>query len=551
MLAQVEQAVMEYRPSWEPPGSAGFASYTLLSGMAEDRLSEAAGERLGELRGRFGSDQPPPPLSMQGGFVRSPIPEPAASHMTDEQWLEAMARYDEDRTDFVTLTGGAHELSQVLRAEAIAEPEHFARLALRMTDATNPAYGNAVLQALADTKETVDSVLVFDVIRHIASLGNEQYQDWLGWPLRRYLDADIPDDIILIILDRALHAISPTEDGWSGSHGREPLYGGDIWATGLNSARGQSAVVLGDLLMHDGDGHRTALIVPSLDQLTEDPTVAVRCCVSHLLTACLRHARTEAIAAFQRLIATDDRLLATDQVLNLMIYIGLGDASAIEPIIQRMLGSTYAEVLQAAGMMAAFAGLELGLGHLLTTACDSRDATTRKGAAGMCAQRLAITSSPSAAAKALEQFLNDDDDDVRTAAAEVAVRLRGRALRPFLNVLTTLIASPAFSESLPQLLLTLQQAPDRIDDLVSQCARGFLDLHSAEIGNIATAAAGEARNVGQLVLRAYAQAADRAARAMVLDLVDELLLAGTYDFAEAVNEAERLLDRCAPDCSSA
>jgi hypothetical protein len=40
-------------------------------------------------------------------------------------------------------------------------------------------------------------------------------------------------------------------------------------------------------------------------------------------------------------------------------------------------------------------------------------------------------------------------------------------------------------------------------------------------------------------LRAYAQAADRAARAMVLDLVDELLLAGTYDFAEAVNEAER------------
>ena len=459
--------------------------------------------------------------------------------MTDEQWLEAMARYDEDRTDFVTLTGGAHELSQVLRAEAIAEPEHFARLALRMTDTTHPAYGNAVLQALADTKEAVDSVLVFDVIRHIASLGNEQYQDWLGWPLRRYLDADIPDDIILIILDRALHAISPTEDGWSGSHGREPLYGGDIWATGLNSARGQSAVVLGDLLMHDGDGHRTALIVPSLDQLAEDPTVAVRCCVSHLLTACLRHARTEAIAAFQRLIATDDRLLATDQVLNLMIYIGLGDASAIEPVIQRMLGSAYAEVLQAAGMMAAFAGLELGLGHLLTTARDSSDATTRKGAAGMCARRLALTASPSVAAKALERFLNDEDDDVRSAAAEVAVHLRGRALRPFLDVLTTLVASPAFSSSLPQLLLTLQQAPDRIEDLVIQCVRRFLDLHSTEIGDIATAAAGEARNVGQLVLRAYAEAADRAARTAVLDLIDELLLAGTYDFAEAVNEAER------------
>jgi hypothetical protein len=150
--------------------------------------------------------------------------------------------------------------------------------------------------------------------------------------------------------------ISPTEDDWSCSHGHEPLYGGDIWATGLNSARGQSVVVLGDLLLHDEDGHRTALIVPTLGRLVQDPTVAVRCCASHLLTGCLRHARTEAIAAFQTLVATDDRLLATDQVLNLMINIGLNDASAIEPVIQRMLGSTYAEVLQAAGMMAAFGG---------------------------------------------------------------------------------------------------------------------------------------------------------------------------------------------------
>jgi hypothetical protein len=537
VLVQLEQAVMEYRPSWERPASAGFASYTLLSGMVEGKLSEAATKRLGELRQRFDSDQPPRPLSAQGGFVRSPIPEEAAaSRMTDEQWLVAMAR---DRTDSVTLTGGAHELSQVLRTEAIAQPERFAQLALRMTNATNPEYGNAVLQALADTTEPVDQTLVFDVIRHIASLGNEEYQDWLGWPLRRYLNEAVPDDIILIILDRALHAVSPTEDRWSGDDGREPLYGGDIFMNGLNSARGQSVIVLGDLLLHDADGHRTALIVPSLDQLADDPTVSVRCCVGRLLMACLRHARTEAIAAFQRLIATDDRLLATDQVLDLMIYIGLGDASVIEPVIQRMLGSTYPKVRESAGMMAAFAGLELGLGHLLTTTRDSHDAITRKGAARMCARRLSLTASAPAAADALERFLGDNDDEVRKAAAEVTIHLRGRALRPFLSVLTTLIASLALSESLPQLLLTLQQAPDRIDDLVIQYARRFLDLHSAEIGNIATAAAGEARDVGQLVLRAYAQAPDRTSRATVLDLIDELLLAGAYDFAQAVNEAER------------
>jgi hypothetical protein len=539
VLAQLEQAVMEYRPSWERPASAGFASYTLLSGMAEDRLSEAARKRLGELRRRFDSDQPPTPLSMQGGFVRSPIPEATASHMTDEQWLDAMNRYTDDRTDFVTLTGGARELSHVLRTEVTAHPARFARLALRMTNATHPAYGNAVLQALADTKEPIDPALVFDVLRHIASLRNEEYQDWLGWPLRRYLDGDVPDDIILIILDRALHAVSPTEDRWTDDDGREPPTGGAIWMAGLNSARGQSVVILGDLLLHDKDGHRTALIVPSLDQLASDLTVAVRCCVGHLLMACLRHARAEAIAAFQRLIATDDRLLATDQVLNLMIAIGLGDASAIEPVTWRMLGSTYPKVRESAAMIAAFAGLELGLGHLLITTRDSHDAATRKGAARLCARRLSLTASAPAAADALQRFLGDDDEGVRKAAAEVAVHLRGRALRPFFSVLMTLIVSPAFSESLPQLLLTLQQAPDRINGPLIQCTRRFLDLHSSEIGNIATAAAGEARDVGQLVLRAYAQAPDRASRATVLDLIDELLLAGAYDFAQAVNEAER------------
>ena len=538
-LVQLEQAAMEYRPSWERPAFAGFASFSLLSGLAEDRLSEAARKRLGELRRRFDSDQPSRPLTMQGGFVRSPIPEAAASHLTDEQWLDAMARYVNDRTDFVTLTGGAHQLSQVLRTEASAQPERFARLALRMTNETHPAYGNAVLQALADTKEPFDPALIFDVIRHIASLRNEEYQDWLGWPLRRYLDDEVPDDVILIILDRALHAVSPNEDRWSGDDGREPLFGGDIWATGLNSARGQSVVILGDLLLHDKDGHRTALIVPSLDQLADDPAVAVRCCVSHLLMACLRHARTEAIAAFQRLIATDDRLLATGQVLDLMIYIGLGEASVIEPVIRRMLSSTYPRVRESAGMIAGFAGLELGLGYVLTATRDSHDAATRKGAAQMCARRLSLTASAPAAADALQRFLGDGDEEVRKAAAEVAVHLRGRALRPFLAVLTTLIASPAFSESLPQLLLTLQQAPDRIDDLVVLCTRRFLDLHSSEVGNIATAAAGQARDVGQLILRAYAQAPDRNSRGSVLDLIDELLLAGSYDFGQAVNEAER------------
>jgi hypothetical protein len=95
--------------------------------------------------------------------------------------------------------------------------------------------------------------------------------------------------------------------------------------------------------------------------------------------------------------------------------------------------------------MAAFVGLELGISQLLVTARDSQDAATRKGAAFLCAHRLPHTTDATAAAAALRQFVYDEDDEVRKAAAEVAAALRGRALRPFAAILKTLIASPALS----------------------------------------------------------------------------------------------------------
>ena len=53
----------------------------------------------------------------------------------------------------------------------------------------------------------------------------------------------------------------------------------------MNCARGQAALILGDLLIHDADGHRTQLVAPSLPQLAEDPSVAVRSSVAHVLAA--------------------------------------------------------------------------------------------------------------------------------------------------------------------------------------------------------------------------------------------------------------------------
>jgi hypothetical protein len=539
-LRSLETAVMAFRPSYESRQGAGRTSFELLSGMDETRLSDAAKRRLGELRRKFNTDQPSAPTGVTGGFIGPPIPQEAAKRMNDDQWLGAMRKHRTDRTDYAKLTGGVHEQSQVLRAEAVNDPTRFAKLALRLTPDIPAPYASVILEALGQTEESIEPTLVFDAMRHIATFNNSENDQALALALHRQLDSAVPDDIISLILHRALEAPDPTEELWSKQAPNGQYYlSGDIRTNGINTARGQAAATLGDLIVHDTDGHRTALVAPSLTQLAQDPSVAVRSCVAHLLTACLRHASTEAIAAYEHLLAADDRLLATQYVVQLAIYVGWQDATLVEPVVQRMLASSDEDVRKAGGLLAAYAGLEFGLPQLLTAARESADAAIRLGAADLCARSLPHTSDALAAAAALKQFVVDDDEEVRKAAAQLAAELRNRELRPFSEVLTTLIASKSFTEGLPQLLITLQAAPDRIDDMVIACTRRFIDVYGEAASDISTSAAGDAHQVAQLILRAYAQASDRDRRHQALDLIDGLLVINAMGALEAVDAAGR------------
>jgi hypothetical protein len=64
-------------------------------------------------------------------------------------------------------------------------------------------------------------------------------------------------------------------------------------------------------------------------------------------------------------------------------------------------------------------------------------------------------------------------------------------------------------------------------------------VNGANIGNIATRAAGDAREIAELVIRAYAQADDAAAHATALDMIDGLLLYAAFGVDELVQAAER------------
>lgn len=307
----------------------------------------------------------------------------------------------------------------------------------------------------------------------------------------------------------------------------------------MNSARGSAAGVLGDLIIYDVDGSRTAVVLPVLGRMATDPCITVRACVAHLIHASMRPARPQALEAFSSLIDADDMLLATHTVVQLIAHLGHEDSDFAKPVIERMLNSPIFETRQAGGRLAALAAMQWGMTDLLDSVLEANDVARRKGAAEVCALRLANTSDTEVAQRGLEQFVDDPEEDVRKAAADVAAALRGERLRPFREPVARLIAAAAFTDALPQLLITLERAPDRVDDLILECAQRFVEVFGLDSGDIRTRAAADARRIGELLLRAYAQAASHAKRSKILDLLDHLLFLGAFGVVDVIEKFER------------
>ena len=433
----------------------GYSAFKFLSALDESRLTPAGRRRLGEYRRKFNEDAPSKPFGITGGVIGSPIPYDAAQKMTDEQWLKAIAKHDSNKTNWSNFTGGARELSGLLRDQVAVDPARFAQLTLRLTPGVNSSYTNALLMGFGDAKVSdTTEPLVFEAVRHIASLRQADNDRFLGTALQKYY-REVPLDLVELILDRTLHAPNPIDNSpviiRDGTDGHSAA---DMYMNGINTARGSLAVVLGNLLLADSDGQRTDLVMPHLSEMASDPVLSVRSCVAHTLFAALRYARPEVLAALESLIQADDRLLATELVQQLMISIGDVNPEVIDPIIQRMLASEDVEAREAGGAIAAFAALEWDRPDLIKQVL-SGDFHVRKGIAQTVARLVADTSNDELATETLIRLMSDDVDEVRKEVATVALILRNHPLRPFVKLLTTLIDSPSYVHASTQLLITL------------------------------------------------------------------------------------------------
>ncbi|AKK06653.1 hypothetical protein CMUST_11710 [Corynebacterium mustelae] len=520
--------------------SSGKLAYRLLSSLEEKRLTSVGIRKLGEYRRKFEKDQSDEDFFVKSGTISSPIRAEKAARMPDDNWLKAMQKHNADRmTIRENPTGGAGELSEVLRDQVAANPERFAKLALRFTPNLNPKFAIGILRGLSDATPTDETAsLVFEAVRHLASLGHDDIYRFLDDALSHYY-GNVPIDIFELLLQRTLDSLKAEKDTSTSTGVNEnQTFHEDMFFYAINTIRGSLVYSLARMLMSDVTGERTNLIRPHLVELAEDPVLEIRSMVAGLLLTVLNSTQAEVISAFEKLIDTDDRIFTDTSVQALLIRVEQLKPETITPLIERMFISTNREARKAGGEIAAVCGFRWGRTDLLERALND-DSAIREGVAETCVNFIGDTSKAGSVSKTLIRLMEDEEENVLKAITKIAPSLRGKPLRPHAELLNRLIDSPAYPYDVTQLLFTLESAPDNVDDFILKASQRFISEFRSEITDPSSHVPFDALHVGELLIRALTQSQNTDFRGELLDVLDEILELNVYGVEGALADVER------------
>ncbi len=540
-LALLEKAALDYCPRYEHTARGheqiGRASFALLSAIPGEFRSPSAQARFRELERKFNTPAEPP-RGIRVFHVGSPIKKEATERMTDEQWLSAIAKYagehDGPRFDDPE-KGGASELARLLQEYAKKEGGRFARLSLRFPPGTNPVYLARTLDGLRQGVVPIELKLA--VCQKAFAEGREHcgmsIADVLG-----SVDVRLPDDAVAMVAWLATESPDPEKEMWREDAGNgKPYYGGSILDYGINTTRGRAAEAVRDLVLRD------VSYIPrfrvTLDRLVADMSVSVRACAASTLIAVARHDVPLALDLFERLVTSEDALMATHDMVR-FIWRGLRDHfRRLRPHVERMLRSKDPKVGEAGARLASVAALYHEDATALANEALRGEPWQRLGVAQVASHNIGEVDCRPSCEKYLRVLFQDTDLEVRREAASCFRELDGQPLTPYESLIGAFCDSTAYEADSFFLLHLLEQSHSLLPGLTCAVCEKFLSRFGGEARDMRTHRAGDVHMVVTLVFRTYHQHQNDEWAPRCLDLIDRMCIEGIHDVRKGLEEAER------------
>jgi hypothetical protein len=110
----------------------------------------------------------------------------------------------------------------------------------------------------------------------------------------------------------------PEKEHWQIKAGSgTSYYGGSIYDNGINTDRGKAVGAIGDLILRDSAYIRR--FETTLARMIQDPSASVRSCVAWTLRTVGHHDIALGLSLFSQMNLSEDRLLATPHMDNLIV----------------------------------------------------------------------------------------------------------------------------------------------------------------------------------------------------------------------------------------
>jgi hypothetical protein len=337
----------------------------------------------------------------------------------------------------------------------------------------------------------------------------------------------LPEEAFDIIAWYATEDPDPEQELW-----RARAIGRDILTAAINSARGSAAEAMAKLIF--ADSNRVTYLLPSIQRMVRDPSIAVRCCVTDILTAVLKHDRELAIRLFEQLCDTEDALLKTHYVDRFLFYALQTHFEKLRPLVKRMIGSLEPDVAIVGARQACLASLFVEEARPLAERCISGTEAQQMGAAEVCAANLRTASFRSVCEEALIALFNNPYDKVRSKAGTCFHGFESEELGAYEALINTFVQSPAFASHYFHLIYALDQTTAKLPNVTCLACERFLNTFGREAGDIRTGHAADADMVCRLIVRAYSQTRDEGLQARCLDVIDRMTQTRAFGFEKVL-----------------
>lgn len=539
----LEQAVLAFAKQSESEDDdrrhAFWIQRLLLEAMGESKLSVEGRATLEALRQEFPQQDIALPTGRdRNRLLGSSLTAAEVAVYTDDQWLAVMKRFDYGWEDRRGRNDGmsAYEVSRMLDSQARKNRPRFAALIDKMEDSIRTEYFDAILEGIcsrmnipeeereADQRdfEAFDTAIILAVIRRLHRLTNCPCGRSISHAFEAIVDRPIPKADLDILAFYAVDDPDPKDDWWMQQYvdrGADS-FGENGHFHGYNSVRGTAARAIAAQLF--ADYSRSEELLPAIEQMTADKSLAVRSCVFETLLPILNHDRDLAVALFVRACEGADAILDCRPFENFIRYASSTHYAELRPVLQRALHAKSSESATAAARQICLAAMCSEEAEKDAVEVRHGSAAMRKGAADIYSHNLAMPSVADQCARFLPALFQDESLEVRDQAGSCFLNFADADFESYRDLLEAYIESPAFPSQHDDMLRRLEESTWQLPNVIIRLAERFLKVCGAEAGDLSKAAAGDAPTVAKLVMRLYNQSREDGVRSHCLDLIDEM-----------------------------